>query len=69
MQASLRRDKFLSALPRPTAGPPASEELLEPVRHLLARQQEIERVVSASQKAVDAHTAEDGKFYGGPPEC
>jgi hypothetical protein len=37
----------------------ASEELLEPVRHVLASQQEIERIVSASQKAVDAHSAED----------
>jgi hypothetical protein len=37
----------------------AGEELLEPVRHLLASQQEIERVVPTSQKAVDAYSAED----------
>jgi len=35
------------------------EELLEPVRHLLASQQEIESVVPASQKAVDTHSAEN----------
>ena len=37
----------------------ASEELLEPVGLLLTCVQEVERVVRASQKAVDAHSAED----------
>jgi hypothetical protein len=37
----------------------ASEELLEPVRLLLAGMQEIERVVWPSQKAIEAHSAED----------
>ena len=37
----------------------ASEELFEPVGLLLTCVQEIERVVWASQKAVDAHSAVD----------
>jgi len=37
----------------------ASEELLEPVGLLLTGVQEVERVIPASQKAVDAHSAED----------
>ena len=37
----------------------ASEELLEPVGLLITCVQEVGRVVRASQKAVDAHSAEN----------
>jgi hypothetical protein len=42
----------------------AGKEFLEPVRLLLACLQEVERVVRASQKAIDAHSAEDREFHG-----
>ena len=35
------------------------EEFLEPVRFLLRSLQEVERVIRASQEAVDAYSAED----------
>jgi hypothetical protein len=37
----------------------AGQELLEPVRLLLARGQEVERVVLASEESIDAHATED----------
>src|ERR1043166_4978596 len=46
----------------------AGKEFLEPVRLLLTCVQEVERVVRASKKPIDAHSAEDREFDGRPPE-
>ena len=40
------------------------QEFLEPVRLLLTGVQEIERVVQAGQKAINAYSAKDRKFNG-----
>ena len=44
------------------------QEFLEPVRLLLTCVQEIERVIWASQKAIDTHSTEDREFNGKPPK-
>src|SRR6516162_1111134 len=46
----------------------AGKEFLEPVGLLPTCTQEVERVIRPSQKAIDAHSAEDREFYGKPPE-
>jgi len=44
------------------------KEFVEAVRFLLAGGQEVECVVGASQKTVDADSAKDGQLDGVPPE-
>src|SRR5436190_8384782 len=46
----------------------AGKEFREPVRLLLTCLQEVERVIQAGQKPIDARSAEDRKFHGRPPE-
>ena len=43
----------------------AGEEFVVAVRNLLAREKEVEGVVGASKKTIEADSAKDGEFNGG----